>query len=761
MADQDELTLRIKTDQASIQQARQAVASTRAEIDNMRKAVTDLDAAGAQMAKVARDIASANQAETQSLLDLEKSVTRNTEAYDRYADAKKKAAESTPDFNDELSNGGGGGRIGGAQGLFRAASRFSGDAAFGEAGAFIRIGEEFNNTLKETGGSFGAILTSAGPLVGILSGIAVGINLLKKASEEATKQFAAQYDGALQTIELAKRSTTEELKIKRDAAKLNLDIAKAQADGAKQFFDGAIRDIKASTNIFQQAGLGAQRLLDIGQGADLNKASDAVKTTKDALDKAQASFDAINVALKSTDVATNDATQAEKKLAEARYNTAQASIDQQVKTDADIRKLMRDGSEKQRADMAQGIQDELDSTKDLIDAQYKLAKQFEGQPEIYNQISAKIQQLQEHQTDLQHSYDALTSATIKAYVASNDAAKAEEKKQQELANIGKKYADDTVKIEQEAAQAKADAAKKYADQQVQIAEQAAEQAENALQKYQDDLAKLGTDLARQLSDDERKAAEERLKAQIDEQRQEAKAARDHADALRKIQRDAAKAEKQAIDDRDFARLFDIRDNTKQQIDEENERYVRDQQERQIAYNDQLADMQRAQEVERQQRIADYQQKLVDLQAAYAREQAQIDANRKKTLDKAQQAYTQEQNLLVQRYTNEQNIAQQAAINSINLLNQTEAQKLQIQAAYAQAIMQMYQNAVNQLGGTTAAGAVPPSITSGFGAAGGNSYNVTVPTNVNASNMQSAQQIGAATAQQVRAVVLSTLQEITG
>lgn len=223
----------------------------------------------------------------------------------------------------------------------------------------------------------------------------------------------------------------------------------------------------------------------------------------------------------------------------------------------------------------------------------------------------------------------------------------------------KKYNDEVVKIEEQSAEARAKAIGNYNDALVKAAEAAADAAAAALDKLKDSRARLAQNLADADANAQTKLEQEKLDAAIKRQQEEVRSAREHARTLDQIRKDGQKSEQQAIDDRDFMSLFQIRNDTKDKLDAENQRYVQEQQDRQEAYA--IEDKQREDAFarEREARLVKYKKDLADAQAQYNKELAIAADNKAKAIRLATQARDNELNLLQSKLTTDLRLKAQA------------------------------------------------------------------------------------------------------
>ncbi len=277
--------------------------------------------------------------------------------------------------------------------------------------------------------------------------------------------------------------------------------------------------------------------------------------------------------------------------------------------------------------------------------------------------------------DVQKLNDELreTSAALR------DAQEADSERKEAIIEVARRYTEDERRIRSTGYERLAEIEKRYADQQAQIAQQAADEAARALQRLQQQESELATSLQRDVAKAEQKARQEELQAQIDFQREEARAARAHADDLLRIQRESADREHELLLASDFRGLYLLRRDRNRQINEAEKSYLAERNERLISFQEAKTDRQAAFVAERQERLAQYQQSLADARSAYR--QQIMEAQRQQSTALAQARAAHQQELAEQKAALQAQLeARRAeAIAELTLLNQTEQQRLAIQA----------------------------------------------------------------------------------
>lgn len=260
----------------------------------------------------------------------------------------------------------------------------------------------------------------------------------------------------------------------------------------------------------------------------------------------------------------------------------------------------------------------------------------------------------------------------------------------------KKYNADITKINEQARDAETAANQKYADTLVQIAERAADAADNALRKLQEKRADLALGLSRDFADAELQNQRDQLDAQIKFQDEEAKSVRAHVSELRRIRLEGQRDEDQAIQDRDAVALDAAQTRTRQELNDANQKYMDDAQERAIAYAQELRDQRTQYAREQQDRLTKYARDLQDAQTQYTREIQLAEANRQQALARAAQAYQIEQQQIAQKYDRERALRRQAITAELSLIATGYAQRARVQAMYENQLVAQSQRILSSL-----------------------------------------------------------------
>lgn len=676
MSDQPaNITLKLALDQAALNQGATGV-------DKLRKDLTDLKStaqdAGQLGDKAASSIGNAMTGVSSEAADATKEVQK-----------LNSALESTSQTAAKVKTGGFG-----VEGLRRTGGALT-QLGLGDIGAPIQRIGDIGQVQKELGALTDTITKMTGatePLVAGLSAgtvalgalaaagaiFAGGLALIHSAYENNTKiiqQSLAQLDAYYAAIQ---GGTTETLQKQLKAAE---DHKKAVDDELSTTSNATQRAFDAASS--QYGDLGARILTALGSTGlygDTLKDVSAKTTdlTKQSTDW-QGKIDALKEAMKSAEVATNDAADAQNKYV--------SSLEASAAHRQELAQLENNGTSKQ-------VQDKIDANK----------AQITSDSELYASLSAIANPTAETTAEIKRlrgEIDQLTSDNKQLSGSIYEAAKAREveaqkikdttKALQEQAKAGDDYekavtaeqdarqknADNILKIEDNANQDRADLEQSYADKRVDIARKAVDDAQDALTKlnetYQDAFESADRDLQKASRENKAKLAEDQIKFN----QQEVADKTDHLQKLQDIQRNAQQADQDALLNRNFRQLFQNKQATSNAIDAENERFQRQEQQRIVALKNEESDQARAYAQQRQERLIAYGYALDDADKQYQRTLEQQHVKEQRELQDAQIANQRSLNALTTKQNRELAILQQSYAAQIKLLEQTEAQKLQI------------------------------------------------------------------------------------
>lgn len=615
-------------------------------------------------------------------------------------------------------------------------------------------------------GGLGTVLAIAGPLALAIAAVALAVKLFSDAMDQqaaaekraldikAQTAAAAQNDTSTQiNTDMAKQQTiiAEQTAVRIQAEK-DMAAASGQSLESVQKFTDSLKGLSTTgadvAADVKGSGLGVSAAVRL-QGGTFQAAADEWAKAQAAIDKATDSQTALANASSTATVKTNDLYDATVKHIDLQDKlTATYAADDQLTS-----KAAQNKSDALKAEIT-SQQDSIEQLKKASatlppysEALDKANQEIQKHQDIIDQDTAEVQHLTNTSMDL-----------IKAREAEDQAAKDQAKSQQALASayeknekavesiqqsgadqkvsIETKYEDSVSKIKDQGIQTRLKLENDYSVKLIDIARQAAQTAQDEYTKLQQKLADDQRTLDRAEQDIDLKDVQDRQKLQLDSARQEAKDLQDHLRNLEDIRRNALAGEEADLYNRNFTALLTARQSANQRIQDENTRFVRQQQDQQTADAQKLQDEQIAIAQERQARLTAYERANEDAQTNYdrQREQQQLDETRKEkdaqiARDRALQAqsdaedqalqvaYQGEQNqltLLSQSITNKLKIQAEGYQEELKLALQTSQQRLQIVQAEAQAA----QAAIGSTNTSTLTPTVSTPLTSYFAASGG-------------------------------------------
>jgi len=629
-----------------------------------------------------------------------------------------------------------------------------------EAGA---ISEAANVSITGTTVAVGGLEVALAPLlvtVGLVGAAVVSLVLIFKQIEDQSKKSAealkADYDEKQRQVEqdaanrqLARSTTAAQNQQDiDDLAKKITDYGKLLSDlrDKRAAVEQAYSDLGASFNPAARSSLGSQ-------GQELDK---EIAATRAELDTLNATFQNSTLTLPTLIKQETEHAAALK----AQSDAEQAFVDEQDKSaqrTVENAKLARTATEAQIRDMLQGISDQVRAKSDEL-LTLETGEKSEASAKRIAELKTELSDLAKQSYDLgttilplAKANDAEAEAAKKATKAAadhakqNDALASSYKKnaddQAKIAADGaetrkaidSKLTDDLAKIEQDGIIRRAAIAQQYSDKLIDIANSAADAAADTLRGLDQKYADNALALQRNSADLVTKGKQDQLKIEIDAQRTETQNAIDHARALEDIRNRSRSGDLKLLRDRNFLGLLNSRESEAGDLNSENTRYGRQQQDAQRATQEKQQDAQLALNQERQQRLLAYQRANQDAKTAADRQLAQQQLNEKRQIDAAKvardrayrdqvadeqraitaarQANAQQLRDLNEKIIRERNTRYEGYKNELRLLQQTEAQRASIITAYAA-------QARNALGQPARGGQGGSSAGVGFHAAGG-------------------------------------------
>lgn len=569
----------------------------------------------------------------------EKQVTRLSQ---RLAAAKSQAAGNYNALRDELMGGGAtggktptsGARLS-TESLRRTGGALSqlGLGAIGEPvsrlGDVAEIAKTASTGLAAAGVSLGSVAAVAAPVAVAVAGAALAIknfndNMepLQKGVNQGIARLKAYYqiieEGTTASINIAIKKLELEKRLNdTQMAKL----MQAQINATPKDFFGAV------------AG-GVARLT--GQYASQDA---RIKELAESSENYQAQIDANKDALKSGEVAANDAADAEQRLAEIRNQI----IDKGIQRDIEQSKLLRTAKPDQVKDLIADREDEIRAIRERMN---EVDKESEKYKELEMRLKDAQQWLDFYNDTLKDAAaanQAAANAAKKFEENSKDQVSASEKRNADLESAAQKYNEDIKDLDSQALEERAAIQQRYNDKIVDLARTAADEAAQARIKLEESQNDILKGFIRDSEKEQRELASSALDQQIKAAREDEKAARDHFRELERIRADAADREFDLILNRDFLGLFQSRRQTTRDLLRANADFQTGRDERQLANQQELEDERRHIAEARNERQIAYAQQIGDAQQAYRREIQQSQEKHQAQLSLAYMEYTAELN----------------------------------------------------------------------------------------------------------------------
>jgi len=537
--------------------------------------------------------------------------------------------------------------------------------------------------ISELGGDLGVVTVAGGLAVAAISGIVLAAAAFKSELDKGSEGLGNAVTYVDDYYKAIEKGTTDSINLQLKELQGQQIINQEKEKTLQASYDAA--HPKPNLTNGQDVDFGAALtsvFSDLsGGGKQLNK---DLEDTKTAVKENDIQQQALKAALGDSAIAANDAAAAEAKLQAARDKSAESSIQTAVKD----QQLVSSGSSKAIEDRIAAINAERSAIYDQLSA-HKVSE------EEAKKLTARFTELSDEQKDLTSNILPLVQAREKETAAEKDALKvaqdklaADKKQQADSVAAFDKYTTAVQSAEDSAATARINANQKLQDALVNAAQKAVDDANKALeqltQKRQDNL----TSLDRDLSKEDRAAADQRLNDQIKEQRQEASDLQTHLDNLKQIRDRDASRERDDLLNRNFRDLFALKEQKTQDLNTENDRYSKQEAQRQDAFNQQEQDQSHAQEISRRERLIAYQQANQDAQKQYNIEIAAAQQAKTKAIQVAQQGYNRELQLINTNLIQKEMLLKQDAINQIRLVQQTEDQKTAIFLSKLQQVNQL-------------------------------------------------------------------------
>jgi len=571
--------------------------------------------------------------------DQEQAAKRLAASQRKLADAQIRTARESADIYGDvasrtsaisgLASGLGGGALGGR--LMIAADVL--DAV--EAVKLLRA--ELPAMVSQLGlsaGNVAALGIAAGVMAAAILVAKSALDDMADSAENVKQQISGRIDALKQYYDFIGDATSDDLKARIDETaqrrKMNGDLLEDLQE-LKTAVDAGLD--AGGAGAIDQLGEGAIRALDaIGLlGYGLDEIKDAINETRQANVALETEYDLLTRAYTEGATATTDARQRELEATIRKIAALEREAQQQI-TNAE---LIRTGTSKQIALRQQQIEDELEAYRTL---------ESELEPLIATSDDAaqKLAETRDAIVLLEQESANLTDTIMSAVVARERAEqmeKAFEDRAQERQSLAlaraNEFSASMTDVSAVLAEGR-DRAQEYADAQAEADEKRQittlyEQQDFERKRLQDlaghyaDMAQLDVDYYRDRQDildslgkDLSDIDQERLDNLKDYNKESHRLAEDHRDRLLAIQRGADNDYMEAARNRDTAGALAALRRGKEQLDDENDQYKKEQRRREEDFKDQLDLLAR----ERRERQRAAQKQLRDLEQQHRREEAE-------------------------------------------------------------------------------------------------------------------------------------------
>lgn len=598
------------------------------------------------------------------------------------------------DDTDQVNNnsgGDGGDSSGGGGGLGIGGLRRSGAilnrAGLGAVGQPLQIAgeaEQLSKTFGDIGDSITGLTSNLGelavaaPLAGIaVAGIALAITAFDATLNDAKTGVDAGISQLKDYYAVIEKGTTDSIQAELKGLEIHQQIVQQEVQQYQDAYNQAHPTQAAGINplqaIFGGAGDSVIKgaISDLsGAGKDLNK---ALEDSKTELDSTNAKIAAYKSALGSTQVATNDAAEAEVKLQTAR----DASADKQIQIAQQTAQLEATGTSKQITDRVAAIDAERAAISKQLETQGLSTQETEKLQQQLRDLAAE----EERDTIVIGPLIAAREkeAEVEKAAAKDvaDRATAAEKQQQDEVNAVDKYNAAVQSAEDTAANARVTANQKLQDALVAADQKAADARAQALDQYNQRSASLLENYNDAELKAQRASGDQQTTDEIKAQRQAETDLQTHLDNLKNIQDQNAQQQRDDLLNRNFRDLFLQQSKTQDATQKEDERYAKQQQQRNEALDQQGADEARAQAAQRRERLIAYQIAQQDEKQKLQESINQADEAHTKAIQTAQSAYQKELTTLQQNLIDKEALLKQDAENQLKIITESEQEKQKI------------------------------------------------------------------------------------
>ncbi|RMG82107.1 MAG: hypothetical protein D6712_15225 [Chloroflexi bacterium] len=421
---------------------------------------------------------------------------------------------------------------------------------------------------KGLGASIKATITSLGAMG--VAAAAMGVagvaawNHVKNEADKAAAAIERQIDALRSSYELSATGTQETIDLRLEQIEIERQVNERLANSLKTQIDAANAAVNAQNPLWQ----GLYRLGDaIGiYGAELDAVNSKYDEARDALSELAIEEERLLAA-------RDDQAVVARTLSNALIDDAELA-GERIRIEARAKEA---SAETNRERLKQ-----IETERQAIEAQLGV---LQTAPEKTDQVTREIERLQNELEKLGVESEIVSKYTADQANATDDLSEAQEE-----------------------------------------AERAAERAADALRKYDETVADIERDGARELADirtdfkrDEidaaRDAANERIEAQIDAYEKLQDVEKEHRRKINDILKDARRNELDAAFDFDFSRLFQIREQLADAIDDQNETAAEQRSDTLEDFQEAQADQRRHNQELAAERRTNLQRELADARLA--------------------------------------------------------------------------------------------------------------------------------------------------
>lgn len=337
-----------KTVKLSYQTVASDIAASRKALADLVKDMKSLNMWGEKVNQTYRSVGNGYKQSSQKAVEYRNQILKGTQALKEQITVLQRYSQAQ---NAASSGGGGGGGAAGGGGLGRALKVAGGAANLaGLDTAIPQLGQLASQAAPLISG-LGATVAQVAVAAPLAAVAVVALALAAQKFTEDMEANAKRLQNGIATqktyYELLQTGTTESIKLGLEELRVKLAVAEAVR-----------RDIQNGQDQLKQFGIFQ------GFAEQFTGLKDQAKAADDEINSTRAQLDAFNRALGTTQVAANDAAEAEKKLAEERDKQNADSISAVKTYNADVARL----NDQER-------QAEIDAEKRYADNQIRIAEQ--------------------------------------------------------------------------------------------------------------------------------------------------------------------------------------------------------------------------------------------------------------------------------------------------------------------------------------------------------------------------------------------------